>query len=779
MKAMHFLNFKAVFRGVVSFFHIRAIQAWLRNPFSLRRGPRTKSEIEEEEPFVNRLFNFLNNKPIRMKLFVYYFSMFALATTIGSIIIYFVMRSTIETNIERELKNSTTTILNMVQTSAAVSVKNYLRAVVEKNRDIVTYFHNEFLEGRLSEEEARMRASDVLLSQRIGNSGYIYCVNSSGYLMVHPKAALEGVNISRYAFAQEQKLRRVGYLEYDWKNPGETKERAKALYMTYFEPWDWIISASSYREEFNELVNLYEFRDSILSLRFGRTGYPFIMDSKGNLVIHPKLEGRNILEETDTTGRKFIQEIVAKRSGKMIYPWKNPDDDSPRMKLVIFNYIPELDWIVSSSSYLDEFYAPLNTIRDLMMWAVIFSVFIFLPITLRISSSITNPLRELMNKFSVGATGDFTVRMNRKFQDEVGQLAIFFNFFMEKLEAYSTDLKREIQDRRQAEEALRHSEEMFSKAFRSNPNGICIIALGDNRFLNVNDSLLRFSGFSRAELVGRTVEETGIFRDEGEGRQLLRTLKREGRPRNNPVQFLTRNDEVRMGGISAEILEIWEEQCMLVTIEDVTEAHRLEKEIMEISEKERIRIGQDLHDDLCPHLIGIEAMVKVLHRKLDQKEIEDAAMAEKISGLIKDAIKISRSLARGLCPVDLAAHGLVAAVEKLAVNIKEVFGVDCWLECDSPVIFHDNAVATHLYYIIHEAVQNAIKHGHAEHIIIRLIQKKGKLRATVDDDGIGITKIDYDKGMGIRNMGYRAKKIGGAFKIERNREKGTRVRVVL
>ena len=136
----------------------------------------TKGE-PEEEPIVNRLFNFLNNKPIRLKLFVYYFSMFALATTIGSIIIYFVMRSTIETNIERELKNSTTTILNMVRTSAAVSVKNYLRAVVEKNRDIVVHFHNEFLEGRLSEEEAGA-AMGIIMQANSSNISAFFIVFS-------------------------------------------------------------------------------------------------------------------------------------------------------------------------------------------------------------------------------------------------------------------------------------------------------------------------------------------------------------------------------------------------------------------------------------------------------------------------------------------------------------------------------------------------------------------------------------------------------------------------
>ena len=366
-----------------------------------------------------------------------------MAVLLGSFIIYSFMRTTIETNIENELKISTTTILNMVKTSATVSVKNYLRAVVEKNKEIVEYCYNQYKAGLLTEEEAKHRAADLLLSQKIGTSGYIYCIDSQGVLQVHPKQALRGVNISEYHFAQEQKSRKKGYIEYEWKNPGEQRERSKALHMTYFQPWDWIISASSYRDEFIELVNVNDFRDSILSLRFGKTGYSYVINLKGDLIIHPKLEGKNILDEADAGGRRFIALMCAERNGKIIYPWQNPGDTVPREKLVIFNYIPELGWIVASSSYLEEFYGPLRTFRGLMLFGVFLSLFIFLPITLRISTSITNPLKELKTKFGIGATGDFSVRMNRKAEDEIGRMASYFNSFMEKLEVYSTDLQKE------------------------------------------------------------------------------------------------------------------------------------------------------------------------------------------------------------------------------------------------------------------------------------------------------------------------------------------------
>ncbi|MCP3873312.1 MAG: hypothetical protein GY699_09195 [Desulfobacteraceae bacterium] len=119
--------------------------------------------------------------------------------------------------------------------------------------------------------------------------------------------------ISRYntkkQFYWYPKRKKIGYIEYNWANPGETTKRPKALYMTHFVPWDWIISVSSYREEFRELLNIDDFNRNILSITFGKTGYSYVMDSKGLMVIHPKLSGSNIYNSKDENGRMFIKEM--------------------------------------------------------------------------------------------------------------------------------------------------------------------------------------------------------------------------------------------------------------------------------------------------------------------------------------------------------------------------------------------------------------------------------------------------------------------------------------
>ena len=443
------------------------------------------------------------NLRIAYKLFLSYSAVFVLAVILGSMVIYSRVRNTIEFNIESELKNSTETILNMVQTSVAVSIKNHLRAMAEKNREIVEYFNGLYRQGLVTEEEAKSRAGAVLLNQTIGETGYIFVWDirnapQSIPLSVHPK--IQGKDVAYVDFVQTGAKLKNGYMEYEWKNPGEDKARAKSMYLSYFEPWQWVVAASSYREEFNKLVNVDDFRDSIMSLRFGKTGYPYVIDTKGNIIIHPHLKG-NLYDLMDAQGRLFIKEICTQKNGKIIYPWKDPEQKAFREKLVIFNYIPEYDWIVASSCNLDEIYAPLQTVRNIIIVLVLAALLLGILISFRISSSITKPLQNLTKRFSSGAKGDLSVRMESQSMDEVGQLAHYFNDFMDRLEGYSKNLESEISERKQAEQALRESEEKYRTILDNIEDGYFEVDINGN-FNFFNNSVCRITGYSKTELIG-------------------------------------------------------------------------------------------------------------------------------------------------------------------------------------------------------------------------------------------------------------------------------------
>jgi len=211
-------------------------------------------------------------------------------------------------------------------------------------------------------------------------------------------------------------------------------------------------------------------------------------------------------------------------------------------------------------------------------------------------------------------------------------------------------------------------------------------------------------------------------------------------------------------------------------VRDITERKRLEKEILEISDRERRSIGQGLHDGLCQHLAGIELMSQVLEKNLAKKSKTTAAQAGKIANHVRDAIAQTRMLARGLSPVSIESNGLMSALQELAKAITSLFHVNCVFHCPQPILVPDNAVATHLYRIAQEAINNALKHGKADQINIMLTRNGTETELTVTDNGIGFREeLANIGGMGLQIMKYRAGMIGGALRVAPGQKRGTKV----
>ncbi|HWX23058.1 MAG TPA: sensor histidine kinase [Candidatus Binatia bacterium] len=201
--------------------------------------------------------------------------------------------------------------------------------------------------------------------------------------------------------------------------------------------------------------------------------------------------------------------------------------------------------------------------------------------------------------------------------------------------------------------------------------------------------------------------------------------------------------------------------------QEMAQRQRLEEEILQISEREQRRIGHDLHDSLCQHLTATALAGQVLAERLAAKLLPEAADAGNVVRLVEEGMTLARSLARGLYPVEMDAEGLMAAFQELANNITKGAKVRCVFECDSPVLIHNDAAATHLYRIAQEAVRNAIRHGKPKRIGINLAERDGRILLTVEDDGVGLPETeDEAQGLGIRIMAHRAAMIGGSFAIE-------------
>ncbi len=324
------------------------------------------------------------------------------------------------------------------------------------------------------------------------------------------------------------------------------------------------------------------------------------------------------------------------------------------------------------------------------------------------------------------------------------------------------------------ESALRISEEKFSKAFHASPNPISITTLTTGRYIEVNESYCRQIGYDSKELLGRYSYEINLFPDPEERARMTMMLSMYGYLRNYPVNYYTKVSGIRKCLVSAEIIELQGERCMLAVIDDITEKMRMESEILKISERERIRIGQDLHDDLGQHLIGIEAMSKHLAKCLKGKLKDESLLANKINLLIRQATEKTRRLSKGLYPVIIEKKGLVSALRDLSLTTRKIFRIKCAVFFEEPFYIHDTTIAMHMYHIAQESVTNSVKHGKATSIKIDLKSDMNNVYMNIYDNGCGFS-ADYLKGSGsgLRIMQYRARIIGGVLDVMSNKKNGT------
>src|SRR5467141_3778373 len=163
-------------------------------------------------------------------------------------------------------------------------------------------------------------------------------------------------------------------------------------------------------------------------------------------------------------------------------------------------------------------------------------------------------------------------------------------------------------------------------------------------------------------------------------------------------------------------------------------AQRLEKQIIEVSEYERQRIGRDLHDGLCQFLAAIGCVATSLKIDLEAQNLsEPAASAAEIEKLLSESVKQTRNLAHGLVPVQLDEAGLPAALEELAASTSRLLAMDCTFEFAGDYRIAHNDKATHLYRIAQEAINNATKHGKARNVEMRLSANSSAMSLSIAD----------------------------------------------
>lgn len=208
--------------------------------------------------------------------------------------------------------------------------------------------------------------------------------------------------------------------------------------------------------------------------------------------------------------------------------------------------------------------------------------------------------------------------------------------------------------------------------------------------------------------------------------------------------------------------------------DEVARRRKLEREILNVTERERARLSQDLHDSLCQELTATAFLLKSRSRAVARESEQAAGSLLEAAETVNNNAGLARDLARGLHPPELGTVGLASALRELAARTNEL--VRCRCKGPRSLRVPDPDMAVNLYRIAQEAVQNAVKHARPREIVICLERTKTEIVLSVLDDGKGRPRRAR-AGLGLQMMQYRASVSGGALEMLSSGKGGTKIRV--
>ncbi len=357
----------------------------------------------------------------------------------------------------------------------------------------------------------------------------------------------------------------------------------------------------------------------------------------------------------------------------------------------------------------------------------------------------------------------------------------------------------DITERRQAEDALRESEEKFSKAFRTSPDVMSIVDLETGRYLEVNDAHEKIFGFKREEVIGRSPLELGIIENPAHREKMLELLARTGSVRGLEIEALNRSGEKLTLLHSAELIELGGQKCVLRVSHDITGRKRAEAErqqalereqaariqytfqIIAAQEAERKRIAAELHDSLGQNLLLIKNRAQLALTR-GRSPAECVEQLESISGLATVCIAEARQISHDLHPQQLDHLGLTRALEALVKNTSQASNIRFTAKFEPVDEFFPPAAAINLYRIVQESLNNILKHSRARHVEISLERDIHEVQLWIEDDGSGFKPEPAGgggTGLGLKNIAERVRMLGGNWTVDSAPGHGTRIEVTI
>lgn len=705
--------------------------------------------------------------------------------------------------------------------------------------------------GRVSRREARRQLLDWLRAFRYGNSDYIWVADYQSVLLLHPDREFDRRDISELRdtkgnlvlppMVKTARESGEGYASYWWKRLQTGRDSEKLTYFRVLPKWELVIGTGVYIDDIEKELErrrhsmIEDLRRHLHEIRLARSGYPFIMDARYNILIHPDpaVEGVNIGKVPDPGSGKFLGpayvEAASRPDRALTYLWNKPGDPAhyTHEKMAWIEHIPGFDWYAGATVYTEDLDRSGRYLRNRLLLAFVATFLLSLGFAFLFIRGLTSPIMRLAHVAQRHVAGDLSAVADIRRNDEIGLLADAFNRMVAELKQQIEVLEERVRERTQelADWAgelerlvgertaeLSSSEARFRGLVEQSLAGIFVVRQG--RFRYVNDGFVRMHGYGDAsELVDQMRAEELVS---PEDRPRLRILADQFHSGAIESDELTLRAIRRDGGMidvesSMRVFEYEGEWAVIGVTIDVSERRQAERarEQALAAAEQLSRLKSEFMTNMSHELrtplhgvIGLASLGREIKDLGKSREmfgrilISGERLLELVNALLDFAKLETGRLQLAQDPIDLPA--LIDEVTAGPARQAAAKGIalERRFAADLPPAYRGDA--GRLSQILAILLGNAVKFTDQGSIVFSVFQQNGDLHFTVSDTGIGIgaeqltglfrpfeqidgsaTRRHGGVGLGLALAQRLAAWMGGSIGVESELGRGTTFRVTL
>lgn len=604
---------------------------------------------------------------------------------------YSILYRVLTENAQRDLQVTEKNMYRAVQALLSTAITNNLRGITESNLQFVQQRYAEYLQGKLSEQQAKDIIQHHFNEQVVGKSGYMVAVQqkeSRLYLELHPYQ--KGIDCSETHGCRQWESVRNGYTEYDWKNPEDNTLRKKAAYVVEFKPWNWVIGASSYRDEFIDLVKVKDLEQLIGPVRINKSGYFTVFDHNGTLLVHPEfIKGRprQLLQEQ---AFPIFQALQTSPDGYLTYMWQNPSDPKPRSKYAFIERLEGFNLYLVATGYLSEVYQPITSLRNITITLITVAGLVLLGLILRLSRSLTRPLFELEQGIEAFDENNVIFSWAPHKIHEIDILGNAFARMTKQLTQTIDDLQASNRQLALSEQETQENRALLESTIDSMPS--LIIGVNDQLLvIQWNNTVARLTGRSRQQVDQRPLSEVYpeiVPHIEAINRSMT----------DNQIITISSSTQDDAGKTLFNEITIYpllshSLKGAVLRIDDITDRMEMEQQLRQSQKMDAIgHLAGGMAHDFNNMLGGILGAADALRQRVSPADIplvhNIRTAAEQAGALIRNLLAFARKEHVALAPVDLV-QVLTDSVEILQRTLDKKIAIHQELETGLMLVMGD------------------------------------------------------------------------------------------